>query len=260
MGDSQMNKLVNQVQLLYPYNITSMRYPDSTSPLWGRCDNVNYYYLEPSHVWASPAVVNGKQIQGPTAYGLHSKHYCNDASGLVNRQYASASLNFMEYLGVEYASDVEHPSTITNTSQESAVHYMKNQLSDLYLTREDAVCVVNTGVHDQRLCPGLGNEETCMNVYLRNVERYVYLLNSTCGNILWISITSVRGDANRPQNNSRSILWNQGVNTTLETDYADSSHFFIDVWNASLHADRNDNIHFLPVYYEKLASLFASLM
>ena len=168
LGDSQMNMLVENTN--YPYEIHTSRLPhnDKDHPTWGRCDLLNYYFLEKSANWTPPATIVGGagQIQGPTKYGLKS-HYCLDASGPYNRQFASSSLNFMDYLAVEYGSDVEHQSTITNTSQESAVHYMQWQLDEMLLTREDAVCVVNTGIHDQKLCPQPNNEDTCLDVYTK---------------------------------------------------------------------------------------------
>jgi hypothetical protein len=258
MGDSQMNMLVNGTK--YPYEIVSTRLPgDENPPLRGRCDSLNYYYLERAPVWVPPATNEmGKKIQGPVLFGLRN-HFCLDASGIYNRLYSSSSLNFMEYLAVEYASDVEHQSTITNTSQESAVVYMKRQLDNLFLTRDDSVCVVNAGIHDQKLCPDLVNEETCLGVYIHNVKTYIQLLRTVCGHVLWISISSVRGDKIHPQDNSRSLLWNQRVNETLQENYAHNS-YFIDVWNASLYGVRNSNIHFEPEYYSQLAFLFSSLM
>ena len=255
-----MNFLVKNME--YPYEIHSTRTPDKVDQQisWGRCDVLNYYFLERSVNWTPPATNNagGSQVQGPAKYGLR-KHYCNDASGTYNRQFATSSTNFMEYLSVEYASDVEHQSLITNTSQQSAIHYMKWQLDNLLMPKDDAVCVVNTGLHDQRLCPGLQNEDTCRDVYVTNVKSYLRLLNSTCGCILWISITSVRGDGRQPQLNSRSIDWNERINETLASEYPHTS-YFIDVWNASLHGIRNSNIHFEPAYYQLLGKLFTSLM
>ena len=127
------------------------------------------------------------------------------------------------------------------------------------MAKEECVCVVNTGIHDQKLCPGLINEDVCLEVYINNVKSYLSLLNTVCGTIIWISITSVRGDRTHPQLNTRSLVWNERVNGTLARDYPNNS-YFVDVWNASLHGTRNSNIHFEPDYYVGLASLFSSLM
>ena len=258
MGDSQMNYMVENIK--YPYEITFSRLPDKEHPLWGRCNLLNYYFMERSETWTPPATMNGGRgkIQGPTEYGL-GHNYCNDAMGLVNKQFSSSSLNFMEYLAIEFASDVEHQSTTTNTSQESGVHYMKKQLANLFLTKEDSVCVVNPGLHDQKLCPDLPSEEACFDVYTNNVKYYLKQLNTTCGHIIWLSITSVRGDENRPQLNSRMVLWNRMINETMAKEYPHNS-FFVDVWNASHHYIRNGNVHFEQEYYIRLASLFSNLM
>ena len=122
----------------------------------------------------------------------------------------------------------------------------------LGLKKKDSVCVANTGIHDQKIGRGI-------QVYLNNVASYLKQLDTICGYIVWLSITSVRGDTNHPQKNSVSIEWNRGVKEMLPRLYPNKS-FFLDVWNASSHAIHNSNIHFEPEYYAKLAELFASLM
>jgi len=255
LGDSQMNKLVENTE--YPHNVTGRRLPHPGPGTWGRCDLLNYYFTPAgprrSETWRPPA--GG---QGPAKYGL-SHHWCLDASGAYNRRFATDGREFLEYLSVEYAADVEHQSTETNTSQETAARYLREELYWMNLEREDAVCVVNPGLHDQKYCHGM-DEGACLGAYQRNVRSYLALLDSACGNLIWISISSVRGDAIHPQRNPRSEAWNAMVKKTLAAEYPDIS-FFVDVWNATLHdAVRDGNIHFRSVYYKDLGRLFSSLM
>ena len=243
-GDSQMNMMTQHLK--YPYEIVFAR--NTTHMSNPRCGVMDYYLLEKAKQWIPP-----DKTQGPTKFGLRN-HFCLDASGIAPKRYVSSS-NFMEYLPVEYASDVEHQSLHTNTSQESATYYLQNELEMLGLTKNDSVCVANTGIHDQKIGRGI-------QVYLNNVASYLKQLDTICGYIVWLSITSVRGDYNHPQKNSVSIEWNRGVKEmllSLDRLYP-NKFFFLDVWNASSHAIHNSNIHFEPEYYVKLAELFASLM
>ena len=164
-------------------------------------------------------------------------------------------------MAVEYASDVEHQSTETHTSQETAARYLRTELRWMNLERRDVVCVANAGIHDQKLCGGLGSEDACRDVYEANVRTYLaLLLDAACGHLVWISITSVGDQPKWPQRNARSATWNGVVRELLAADHPDDASF-VDVWNATLlDAIRNGNIHFEPEYYAGLGRLFSSLM
>ena len=139
------------------------------------------------------------------------------------------------------------------------MHYMKHYLEERRHSREDAVCVVNVGIHDQKLCPGLKSEDACLEVYTNNVGSHLKLLNTTCGQILWLATTSTMDKPRQPQLNSRAIIWNRRVNEMMASEYPDNG-YYIDVWNASQQATHRDNVHFVSSYYQQLGRLFSSLM
>lgn len=237
----------------YPYNITSKRSPKDT---W--CGAIEYYNLTKASEWKMPS----RGHQGPTSIGL-KKHFCSDVGGRPGsegtRRFGTDRANFMEALVVDFASDVEQQSLNTSTSQETVTLYISRQLEMLNLTKIDSVCVANAGLHDQKLC-SLGKESFCREAYIANVQSYLKLLETICGSIIWISISSVRGDESKPQRNDRSIEWNVMVKANLAGSYANNTFFFLDVWNVSSNAVHNDNIHFTNEYYQRLGSLFSRLM
>jgi len=266
----------------YPYNISSTRKAAR------RCGFLDYCHLEKRSDWTLPATFpnptspspspspsnnnnnnnrSATQGQGPTEFGLHH-HFCSDLAGFSNTLFQTDEneKNFMEFLVVEYASDVEQQTPHTNTTQETVSLYLAAQLKMQNLTRDDSVCVVNTGVHDQKLChqgrtSDADADNECLELYVNNVKSYMKQLDPVCGNIVWLGITSVRGDSDQPQRNEVSLQWNRAVNASLARWYPTKS-FFVDVWNVSSHATHrpNDNIHFEPEYYVPLGTLFSSLM
>ena len=249
-GDSQMAKLISL--FVYPYNITSTQKAADC-----RCGLLDYCYFEKAKRWKPPFSPN--QTQGPAEFGKENP-FCVDLSTCINARWESATPNgthFIENLVVEFASDVEQQSIYTNTTQEAATIHVANQLQLRNLTNDDSVCVANAGLHDQILCSGKSTEY-CLEIYLNNVNSYLKLLQYVCGNIIWISTTSVRGDYKLPQRNDSIFLWNQRVNATIAKNYPNV--FFLDVWNVSLHSPRVDATHFHDEYYSPLRKLFTSMM
>ena len=124
--------------------------------------------------------------------------------------------------------------------------------------KDDHVCVVNTGLHDQILL----NSDTPPDQFLNNVRWYLKLLDSVCGNLVWVGLTAVAEIGNNPQRNSLSLEWNKQVYSALASDYKNNS-FVIDVWEESDAAPfrgGRQNIHFEHPYYVSFASLYASLV
>jgi len=252
MGDSQMGYTFEQIMESYPYQKISTRTaPDE------RCGFLEYCDLEKRSEWD---VQEARLTHGPVINGFVN-HFCSDLSGWSNVMVEGDKDNFIEYLTVEYAKDVEQQTPTTNTTQQSAALYLENQLHHYNLTIDDRACVVNTGIHDQNICgvPTRMTEEECFDVYITNVETYLKELDSVCGYIVWMSITSTLDHEIWAQKNSRSIEWNRGVESLLSRLYPEKS-FFVDVWGKSSNFPHHDNIHFFTPYYEEVASLFTSLM
>lgn len=79
----------------------------------------------------------------------------------------------MEYLVIEYASDVEIQTPETKTTQDNAIMYLVNHIiKDKNKTSSYNVCVINIGLHDQLMCkhPNTTSSEECDDIYLENVE------------------------------------------------------------------------------------------
>jgi len=247
-GDSQMGFLFKSMEVKYPYTISETK--ESTHE---RCGFLTYCNIPRAVTWIPPSTHN--QTQGPLMFGLRTP-FCSDLSGHSYLKFSNGSC-FMEYLAVEFASDVEQQTPYGNTTQETATFYVKLQLGVNGLTREDSVCVVNTGVHDQILCKEK-SDATCLDMYSTNVRWHLSILRQGCGSIIWISTTSVAGDPKYPQTNKSLLEWNRVVNEKLVPSYSEA--FYVDVWNLSATSPRNGNIHFQPEYYDTLGSLFTGLM
>ena len=208
------------------------------------CGLMEYMDLERSKIWKYP---NHTLMEGPTKNGLR-RHYCTDLAGWWADKGEIPETSF-EYLPVEYALDVEHPSPTTRTTQESVALYFRNQ----NITVSEVVCVINTGIHDMAI-----SKDTA--TFLQNVRSYFHLLDPVCGNFVWLGISHVRGDKKQPQNNDAIASWNTAVAVFLENEYPTKS-YVIDVWKQGLNTTHRDNVHYSDTsYYEQLASLFQRLM
>lgn len=257
LGDSQMNFLFNF--MTYPYNITRQREAKVK-----RCGVLDYYNFSKADEWIPPTNARnethvGNQTQGPYDFGLKNP-FCMDLLGWKNEMLESSIGNnktrFVEKLCLDYASDVEQQTPTTRTSQETMILYITNQLELRNLPVHDTVCVTNVGIHDQKLCAGK-SDELCLQIYLQNVRVYLNLLQKVCGNIVWIAITPVSGETNRPQRNETIYIWNEEV-AKIILGY--SNTFYIDVWNAASSYRHIDNVHFEWSYYISFGALFTSLM
>jgi hypothetical protein len=156
-----------------------------------------------------------------------------------------------EFLAVEYARDVEFPTPNTTTSQETVALYMAQRRKEKYST----VCVANVGLHDMKLL----NMTT--QLYLSNVRTYQRLLSPHCSVLVWLSMSAVEGNPQRPQRNGKIQEWNQAVLESMKTIDRMSSFYYMDVFPKSRRTRHVDNIHLdVDLYYQPLSKLFWSLM
>jgi len=240
-GDSQMGFLFEALQINYPRDISLVR-----RACCRRCGFLDCCGLDRASVWTPP---NASLTQGQVKHGL-SNHFCSDLAGWLNTMVKSTSDSFMEYMVIEYASDVEHQTPHTNTTQETAVLYLQNQNVSIH----DNVCVANNGIHDQNAC---WNRDECL--YLDNVKTYFQLLDSVCGSIVWIGLSSVGGDTRHSQRDEQGLEWNREIAKLLATSYPQKA-YFVDVWNLSLTSKRRDNVHLQYDYYKTVSAILTSLM
>ncbi|CAG2217231.1 unnamed protein product [Mytilus edulis] len=164
----------------------------------GRCNLISYLGQQKRSNWTKPS-----STEGPVGYGL-THPFCTDCSGCNSALFNCGEIK-TEYISVEYARDVEIQSTIGNTTQEAVSLYFNSNFTN--------VCVVNSGFHDMVL-PALTDR-----LYVKNVQFYVQQLVQTCQNVIWISMTAVRGDKGFPQNNRRIHLWNRLMKEMLRNKF-----------------------------------------
>lgn len=176
-----MGRLFRQIRKDYPHkgNISSIK-------SHGPCKFLEYVKMEPRGQWEHPNFV---RLQGPVAKGLE-KPFCSDLSSFSNQliQTTRDENNLLEFLVIEYASDVEQQTPATNTTQETYGVYLNRQQEELGIARNKSACVVNTGLHDQKLA-NRGNQSDTY--YFENVKKYLEILDHVCGKIIWLSLTHV---------------------------------------------------------------------
>jgi len=241
-GDSQMAYVFQSLKTQYPYEVSVERGQLKNGK--DRCKLSEYLNVEKSNIWKKPDI---KLLQGP----VKAAPFCSDMNGWGPNMVGNEEKS-IEYFNIEFAQDVEVQTQSVPTTQEAAALYLTNE------NKDDHVCVVNTGLHDQIVL----NSDTPPDQFLNNVRWYLKLLDSVCGNLVWVGLTAVAEIDDNPQRNSLSLEWNKQVYSALASDYKNNS-FVIDVWEESDAAPfrgGRQNIHFEYPYYVSFASLYASLV
>ena len=150
VGDSQMRGLRGSFFKLFKTGECT----ENTEKRVQRCGIVSEYFgLTKPIVWERP---NHTLLVGPIGNGWLNPG-CNDMRSIWGSYQcevpATQSAVSMEFLGVEYARDVEMQNTLFDSTQESAINYLRTSTDNV------SVLLVNTGVHDvfimHRLCPDL---------------------------------------------------------------------------------------------------------
>ncbi len=250
-GDSQMGKIFGEIQ--FPYQITTSRAPKDK-----RCGFLSYAGLPAAKPYERTLP---SFFQGPSKYGREHDG-CSDVKSVGARFIESAlpdgTNHFMEIMTVDHASDTAQQTPYTSSTQETATLHFANQLQFRGMTFKDSVCIMNTGLHDQKLCVGKSHEH-CLQIYRRNVVTYLNLMYNVCGAMVWISTTPVRdpGNPEYPQSNAMS----QDMNMVVKEVMKRFKHgFFVDTWQVGMTSEFVDNAHFTRPYYVGIAELFGSLM
>lgn len=200
LGDSQMAKL-------YLKSRDSLE-KCSDKKKMGRCGNMEYLLGTKLLNWTAP---NHSLLEGPFVYGL-SNPGCTDMSSegtqdvlcrgklgnRTNKQETGYEWE-LEYLGVEFARDVEVQTDRIRTTQEAAAHYMCNRSAP----RPSAI-VVNTGVHDVILLNHVLEKQISVasnttidfwaDIYENNVLQYLGMLVRSCKSPIIFVMTSLMRD------------------------------------------------------------------
>ncbi|GFH61556.1 hypothetical protein CTEN210_18032 [Chaetoceros tenuissimus] len=241
-GDEQMGHLIRNLKYPFEHYIVRKGF---------RCRFMEYIGIDRENIteWKKPNIT-----QGPVAYGLQHP-YCSDTAGhkhlLIQ---ATNRSNYMEFITIDFASDVSQQTLHTRTTQETAALYLKLQFVQNNVTKEENVCIMNTGRHDQELCKNFNSTYHCYEVYLFNVETYLTIFDNVCSHMIWIGINAIK----ESPLNKVSIRWNHGVKELGNRLFP--NFFYIDVWTSSTRYRFKDTTHFEPAYYEGLASIFTYLM
>jgi hypothetical protein len=260
-----------------------------------RCDTMDKLQLQrlPSiDQWKVPNYAKG---EGPIAYGRHHP-YCTDCSGCASHILSCTFVNddddddtqsvdsdrcktdvidndnsshlisytgpsYGGYISIEFARDVELQTPEYNTTQENVLsNFIANAWNspmELVLEFGRPICVVGTGHHDAAI------KDITKQVYLRNVQWYLGLLERQCDYIIWVSNSCPATD-DYPQKISATYEWNIGVRDMLRRSEKDrsvpSNVFFLDVYNASQTFAHHDNIHMSASWYAELSSFLKNIM
>lgn len=240
LGDNGMAKVADFISQKWPfdsYNATSYR---------NSCRNMAYYGLPPpTQGWSEPNAALG---EGPLAIG-RSSPYCTDCTKCWNvlmEGPKSAEKQYVEYLVIEYSRDVALPTQVTTTTQETAAHYLE--------AKSPGVCIASTGLNDAAIDPPISDD-----LYLKNSDDYLRLLQQACKSVIWIGIPAIVEKTTVPQSNCRLKRWNVKMFELIQKrNY--TNVFAIDIWNKTMKTGHVGSLALEGKFYFTLARLFVSLM
>jgi hypothetical protein len=123
------------------------------------------------------------------------------------------------------------------------------------LGRINAICFIATGIHD------VATPHITLELYTNNVLWYLDLLNPLCQHFVWIYNTSPKGDSpDYKQGIEQTSRWNNGVGNIIKTSQLlRTKSTIINLFNASIYHEHEDNIHMSHDWYKKLGDTFSSL-
>ena len=190
--------------------------PDSNFCTWG-----DYY--------GYPSTIVDKTVPlglGPLGFGRTNRG-CSDCGACGPRIWECADGAMVEFVGIEFAKDVEYQSDVYNTTQENIInHYLRKQAP--------YQIVFNTGLHDMGVDMrgvDVGSPERLkkfglVDSYGENLLWYGRLLKKTLEPhgtfFVWLSTTSIRADL-QPEvykettNNAKSELLNIAASKVMHT-------------------------------------------
>ena len=204
-----------------------------------RCNWLDNFNITKKTNWTNPV----SRSEGPVGFGLTS-NYCTDCSGCNSRVYLGSNITIncfvQNYIAVEFSKDVEMQSVHGNTTQESLSHI-------LYSMPKYGACVMNSGVHDAAIKDMNGS------TYVHNVQWYITLMLPHCSYVIWLDTTAPETDRYL-QKRDRIAQWNDMTSDMIRSSF--SQHLImLHIFNASLLAKHDDNIHLHSSWYRSLNKL-----
>jgi hypothetical protein len=257
LGGPDMSTLADYVSRKWPYQevddvsieVTTRRNP---------CQNLLYYGLPPPrHSWQPPNISLG---EGPTGYGLQHP-YCADCRNCWNvlvdasfndpgnasvKSVAQSHQRYVEYLVVEYARDVSIQTSITNYTQDTVSYYLR--------LKQPLVCVVSVGLFDATIA----NQSD--DIFLKNMDRYLSLLQRPCGSVVWLSIPAIVEDESKPLYKNCELQQRNVAIMSMLMEKNFHNVYILDIWEKSMQTDHSGFLQLSSRFYASLARLIVTLI
>jgi hypothetical protein len=250
LGGPDMSTLADYVSRKWPYQNATVNVSTRRNP----CQNLLYYGLPPPrHSWQPP---NASLGEGPTGYGLEHP-YCADCRNCWNvlldasvndtvNNVATPNRRYVEYLVVEYARDVSVQTSITNTTQDTVSYYLR--------LKQPQVCVVSVGLYDATIA----NQSN--DTFLKNVDRYLSLLQRPCGVVVWLSIPAIVEDESEPQHKNCELQQRNVAIMEMLTEKNFHNVYILDIWEKTLQSDHSGYLQLSNRFYGSLARFIVAFM
>lgn len=224
-----------------------------------RCDFAFYYGTPYSLEKLGKPIPKG---YGPTAYG-RTHRGCQDCAGCGSKYWTCHNNTIvLEYIGIEFAIDVEYPTEEYDTTQESIIQsYLKKYQSRIkYL-------YFNTGLHDAGIDAKMKLRRSHLS-YRKNLNFTLRLLLNILdpNRLVWMTSTSVLPQSQPKKwrkitNNKKIGQFNQiSVQTARELGISSIDLFKLSKESKYRHLNR-DGIHWGESYeefYQEVAQIVGS--
>ena len=182
---------------------------------------------------------NNQSVLSRSAHLLCKDWFDNDnQSGCLNGLHAFQNKS-IEFIGNAYSQDVNY--TDSDLSKYELI------TSHLHANPKD-VCVINTGMHDQKKIASI-------NKYTDYVRHYLTYLEKYCNKMIWLSINSVLNDEQHNQRNNVILEWNRSVVNMLRNHFPEVG--YVDMFPMYMRRDMHqNNVHMNVTYYAEAARFF----
>ena len=253
LGDSTMaylfEQFMPQIKEIFP---SLRRRKTSQKKNSKQCPRLDYFGLplkqETAENWLEPQ----KGVEGPSPFAAWTTPFCMGCNRCIFQKFADQSNNVtVEYIGLEYARDVEYQTNVSHTSQETVSLYLKSQALDT----SKVTCIANAGFHD------LTVQYQTVDQYVENVHFYLDHFHHLCGTIIWVGLSKTLNNKDFPQTHDNITKLNNALFETLAASPDRWNHLkILDVYDAGQNFRMKDNLHFFGRYYRVLSVFLLRIM
>lgn len=230
IGDSTMSRLFDSFKEYYP------RVDYRTS---GHCDLNQFFNFTKADPWLSPS-----SDEGPCNKPITN---CQDCHGCNHRIHPRLEVGVpsVEYLGIEFARDVEIQTPKFSTTQENLINLF---LKPRYASFPSLTVIVNSAIHDA-VCASVA--------YETNVRFLLALLKSLPNaNVIWLGIANTLGQYTQTHQ-IMTIFNNISLEVARELRVVSIDIFQATSAYVSLLLD---NVHFDMIFYRALTHLICDFL